>query len=263
MLFCGLAAGQLKKSGAMRRNSTYKRGGGSSPSYSKGEKMNLEKLKQMLENGEITQEQFEAMAAALGLNEPEDQPNDPESDPDDTDENERLEKMIQKAVDRATNKLGNDNKNLREQLEKLKKEKLSEEELRKLEAEEKEKELQERENAVKDSENKLYAIKAIKKAGLDDGSETALDILDMVKGPDEASTDANIKALKALVDRLVKAEVEKTFKGNGRTPETGAGAVGGEDNPYLAANFNLTKQMELENSNPELAKKYRAAAGIK
>ena len=45
-----------------------------------------------------------------------------------------FEKLIQKAVDRATNKLGNENKKLREQLDAIKKEKLSEEELKKLKA---------------------------------------------------------------------------------------------------------------------------------
>lgn len=222
--------------------------------------MNLEKLKQMLENGEITQEQYAAMVTALGLKEPE---TEPETESGSEPEDERIRKLVQQAVDRATNKLGNDNKALREQLEKLKKEKLSEDERRKLDEEEREKELLEREAAVKDSENKLYAIKAIKKAGLDDGSETALDILDMVKGTDEESTNANIKALKALVDRLVKAEVDKTFKTNGRNPETGNGGTGKDDeNPYMKDSFNFTKQMELENSNPELAKKYKAAAGI-
>ena len=143
----------------------------------------------------------------------------------------------------------------------MRKEKLTAAELKALEDEEKEKALAAREKAVKDAENKMYAVKAIKKAGLDDGSETALDILALVGGDNEETIDSNIKALKALVDKLVKAEVEKTFKSNGRNPQKGAGDVDTE-NPYLAGvSFNLTKQMELERTNPELAKKYRAAAG--
>ena len=110
------------------------------------------------------------------------------------------------------------------------------------------------------AENKLYAVKAIKKAGLDDGSETALDILALVNAGDEESIDSNIKALKALVDKLVKAEVEKTFKDNGRKPEQGSNGAG-DDNPYIEKTFNLTRQMELEATNPELAKKLKAAAG--
>lgn len=230
--------------------------------------MNLEELKALLASGAITQAQFEAMCKQFGFDvadnkdkDNDDKQEDPEKDKEKEDADKLLEKKIQQAIDRATNKLGNDNKALREQLDKLKKEKLTAEELQKLEAEEKEKDLAEREAAVKAAENKLYAVKAIKKAGLDDGSETALDILALVNASDEESIDTNIKALKALVDKLVKAEVAKTFKTNGRNPEKGAGEVG-DDNPYLAGkSFNLTKQMELEATNPELAKRLKAAAG--
>ena len=230
--------------------------------------MTLEELKALLESGAITKAQFEAMCKQFGYEVPDDKGEG--TDPDgkkkgegtDPDEAEKLlEKKIQQAVDRATNKLGNDNKALREELDKLRKEKLTAEELQKLEAEEKEKDLAEREAAIKAAENKLYAIKAIKKAGLDDGSEAALEILALVGGNDETTIDNNIKALKAVIDKLVKAEVDKTFKGGGRSPEKGAGGSS-DDNPYAAKTFNLSKQMELELSNPELAKKLKAAAGV-
>lgn len=222
--------------------------------------MILEELKALLESGAITEEQFKAMCKQFGYEvEPEDN-NEPEDKDKEEDAEKLLEKKIQQAVDRATNKLGNDNKALKEQLEKLRKEKLTVEELQKLEAEEKEKDLAEREKAIKAAENKLYAVKAIKKAGLDDGSETALDILALVGGDTEESIDNNIKALKSLVDKLVKAEVEKTFKGNGRNPSKG-NDNNNVENPYMAgAGFNLTKQMELEMSNPELAKQLKTAA---
>lgn len=228
--------------------------------------MTLEELKALLASGAITQAQFEAMCKQFGFeldeDEDKDEPEDKDKDKDKDDTAEKLlEKKIQQAVDRATNRLGNDNKALREELDKLRKEKLTAAELKEIEDAEKEKDLAEREAAVKAAENKLYAVKAIKKAGLDDGSETALDILSLVNASDEATIDTNIKALKALVDKLVKAEVEKTFKGNGRNPEKGA-AGGADDNPYMAKTFNLTKQMELEATNPELAKKLKAAAGV-
>lgn len=226
--------------------------------------MNLEELKALLASGAITQAQYDAMVKQLGLEEnPEDNPEDKGAEDKGTDDADKLlEKKIQQAVDRATNKLGNDNKQLREELEKLRKEKLTAEELKQLEDEEREKSLAEREEKLKAAENKMYAVKAIKKAGLDDGSETALDILALVNGNDEATIDSNIKALKALVDKLVKAEVDKTFKNGGRNPEQGNGGAGGGDNPYMEKSFNLTKQMELEATNPELAKKLKAAAGV-
>ena len=223
--------------------------------------MTLEELKALLASGAITQAQYEAMCKQFGFEIEKDDDKDKDKDKDD-DAEKLLEKKIQQAVDRATNKLGNDNKQLREELEKLRKEKLTAAELKELEDAEKEKDLAEREAAVKTAENKLYAIKAIKKAGLDDGSEAALEILALVGGNDEATIDANIKALKSLIDKLVKAEVEKTFKGNGRNPEKGAGGAGGDNNPYAANTFNLSKQMELELTDPELAKKLKAAAGV-
>lgn len=221
--------------------------------------MNLEELKALLESGAITQEQFNAMVQQLGLNVTNE---DEQNENDNEDDVKLIEKKIQSAVDKAVHKYVRENKDLKNDLEKLRKEKLTAEELQKLEAEEKEKDLAEREAAIKAAENKLYAVKAIKQAGLDDGSETALDILALVNAADEAAIDTNIKALKALVDKLVKAEVEKTFKNHGRNPEKSAGG-GADDNPYLSTNFNFTKQMELEATNPELAKKYKAAAGIK
>lgn len=224
--------------------------------------MSLEELKALLESGAITKAQFEAMCKQFGYDVPAEDEDEAEDKPEDKpeDSNKDLEKLIQSAVDRATNRLGNDNKKLKEELDRLRKEKLTAEELQKLEAEEKEKDLAEREAAIKAAENKLYAVKAIKKAGLDDGSETALDILALVNAGDEAAIDSNIKALKALVDKLVKAEVDKTFKGSGRNPEKGGEGTDG-DNPYMSATFNLTKQMELERSNPALAAKLKAAAG--
>ena len=229
--------------------------------------MTLEELKALLASGAITQAQYDAMVKQLGLEEnPEDNPEDKGAEDKGNDgsgvSKEELQKLIQQSVDRATNKLGNENKQLREELEKIRKEKLTEAELKQLEDEEREKSLAEREAALKAAENKMYAIKAIKKAGLDDGSETALDILALVNGSDEATIDTNIKALKALVDKLVKAEVDKTFRDNGRNPQQGNGGAGGGDNPYMAKSFNLTKQMELEATNPELAKKLKAAAGV-
>lgn len=217
--------------------------------------MTLEQLKALLESGAITQEQYDAMVESLGLKE--EPPAEPPTDPPADD----IEKIVQRAVDRATNKLGNDNKKLKEELEKLRKEKLTAEELAKLEAEEQAKDLAEREAAVKAAENKIYAMSAIKKAGLDDGSEAALEILALVNASETEAIDSNVKALKALVDKLVKAKVDETFKKQGRNPDRGGGG-GGDVNPYARETFNLTAQMELERTNPELAKQLKAAAGL-
>jgi len=216
--------------------------------------MTIEELKKLLEEGKITREQFKAMALAM--------------DPDFKDEEEPgkdkgpdvdIEKMIQQAVDRATNKLGNDNKRLREELENIRKEKLTAEERAELEKKQ-EREQFERERAeFRMEKNRLYAIKAIKAAGLDDGSDKALELVNFVLGSDEQETDARVKAFGDLVKKFVGSEVEKTFKGAGRTPGKGSSADA-EPNPYSKEHFNLTKQMELEASDPDKAKRLQAAA---
>ena len=215
--------------------------------------MTLEQLKKMLEEGKITQEVFDELSK--GLN-PDDEGNEGGKNDD-----EELEKKIQSIVDRATNKLGNENKTLREQLEKMKKEKMTDDERKAYELTEKENEIKERESKLKAQENRLYAIKAIKKAGLDDGSDAALELVDFVVADDENGIDARVKAFGALVEKMVQAKVDETFKNNGGKPQKG-GSSGGVDNPYKKETFNLTKQMELEQNNPELAKQLQAMAGV-
>lgn len=142
-----------------------------------------------------------------------------------------IEELIQKAVDRATNKLGNENKKLRGELEAAKKAGMDAEELKKFELSEKEKEIAEREKALNEKENRLTAIKAIKEAGLDDGSDASLEIVDLVMAEDEKGIKERVTALNNLVTRLVKSQVEARFKDAGRTPGVGtdtASNAGGE-----------------------------------
>jgi hypothetical protein len=132
-----------------------------------------------------------------------------------------LEALIQRAVDRATNKLGNENKKLKNQLETIKKEKLSDDEVKKLELADKEADIADREAKLKKKENELFAIKAIKDAGLDDGSSNALELVEFVMTDDEETTIARVKTFENLVKKFVAAEVNRTFKANGRNPEKG------------------------------------------
>ena len=108
------------------------------------------------------------------------------------------ESLIQQAVKKATLELENNNKRLEEQLKKMRKEKLTDEERKQFELAEKERQLEERERALKENENKLYAVKALKKAGLDDGNEDSFEIIDFIIGNDEKDTDKRIKIFKKL-----------------------------------------------------------------
>ena len=217
--------------------------------------MTLEELKKQLEEGKLTQEQFDEMVRILGLE------LNPDPDPEPQLEQDDIDKLIEKAVDRATNKLGNENKALREKLEKLKKTKLSAEEIAEEERREKETALAEREAAVKAAENRMLALKQIKKIGLDSGDETAIQIVDLVMGEDEDAISENVSALKKLVDSLVAVEVDKAFKSTGRVP--GKGKSGGtQNNPFSKDTYNLTEQMRLLQENPELAEQLKMEAGV-
>ena len=91
--------------------------------------------------------------------------NDTQNDNTTSQNGPSIEELIQKAVDRATNKLGNDNKKLRESLEKLKRENLSAEQRKELELKEKEADIADREAKLQDKINREFAMKAIKEAG--------------------------------------------------------------------------------------------------
>lgn len=232
--------------------------------------MKLSKLKELLKNGSISQEEYDEMAKTAEQDDPPADPSkgtppkdpDPDDDPDDPDDDleAKIAKAVQAAVDRATNKLGNENKLLKDKLEKTRKEKLSAEELKQVEFQEKEAELAQKEQEIREKENRMYAIKALKKAELDDGSEDALDLVEFVLGEDEAAIDLKIKALQKFAQRIIKNTTDGIYKSNGRTPGKG-NAGGASDNPWSKESWNFTKQMELEISSPELAKTLKASAG--
>ena len=56
--------------------------------------------------------------------------------------------------------------------------------------------------------------------------------------------------------------MDKTFKQHGREPGQGSGGAGG-NNPWAKESYNITQQMMLETTNPELAMQLKAAAGVK
>lgn len=227
--------------------------------------MKLSRLQELLKTGSISQEDYDEMAKtaeqdAPPANPPTDNPpkEDPSTDPEDPDK--KLEKLVQAAVDRATNKIGNENKKLKLQLEAERKKNLSADELKQVELQEKEAELAQKEQEIKEKESRMYAIKALKKAELDDGSEETLDLVEFVLGEDETAIDVKVKALQKFAQRVAKNTTDGIYKANGRTPGKG-NAGGGSDNPWSKESWNLTKQMELEISNPELAKTLKAGAG--
>lgn len=229
--------------------------------------MTLEKLKKLLADGTITQEEFDELAKNV-----KDEPapeDDPKPKPDDSDQPkndgvdyDKLDKIIQARVDKEMAAERKKTAEYKKKLDRLQQEKFTDEELKKIELENKENEIAEREKAIADKENRLFAVKAIKEAGLDDGSDTALSLVDFVMGTDETEITSKVKAFKELFDKTVTAEVNKRFKEAGYIPKKGETLNNGV-NPYTKEQFNLTEQMKLESTNPELAAQLRAAAGVK
>lgn len=139
-------------------------------------------------------------------------------------EQTKIEDIIQRAVDRATNKLGNENKKLRAQIDELKKAKLSDDEIKQMEMKEKDAELTEREQQLRTQENRWIASNAIREAGLDDGSPDSRGLIDFVMADDEDGIKERVNTFSKLVQRFVKAEVDRVFKSNGRNPGVGNSA---------------------------------------
>ena len=215
--------------------------------------MTLEKLKALLEAGSITQEEFDALAKNVEpAPNPDPEPNpNPEPNPEPLDL-DKIDKIVQSRLDKAMAKERKVNAELKRKLENLQKAMLTADELKKIEDEEREKTLAEREKAITDKENRLFAIKEIKEAGLDDGSDTALSLVEFVMANDETEIKNRVKAFKELFNKAVTAEVNKRFKENGYQPKKGGDLNGGK-NPYTKEQWNLTEQMSIEISNPELA----------
>lgn len=225
--------------------------------------MNEERLKELLESGAITQEEFDEMVKGITSPDPTPDPDptpepDPKPDPDD-----KLEKLFQSKIDRAMAAERKEKSELKRKLERLQQKVLTDEEAKQIEFEEKQQELEQREKELTLEKNKMYAVKAMKKANLSDTEET-MSIIEriVVSCEDETDIDDTIKLLKGWFDNAVKAEVEKRFKEGGYTPTKGSSLNGGK-NPYMKDQLNLTEQMILEKNNPELAAQLKAAAGVK
>ncbi len=110
----------------------------------------------------------------------------------------------------------------------------------------KERAFADKEKALADRENRLFAIKAIKEAGLDDGSDTALELVDIVmsgKDDTEETIKGKINTIKSYCDKRVAAEVDKIFKANGRTPNGASSAADtGDNNRALRGAFGLANK---------------------
>lgn len=163
-----------------------------------------------------------------------------------------LDKIVQSRVERLMAEERKKSVAMQKELEKLRKEKLSADELKQLEIDEREKALAAKQKEISEKENRIFAIQAIKDAGLDDGGDTTALVDLVVAGLDagleeaEDSITDKVKAVKDFIDKKVAAEVDKTFKDNGRNPN-GAGNGSGGDNKNDSVAEKLGKQRAEQN----------------
>ncbi|MCD8091041.1 MAG: DUF4355 domain-containing protein, partial [Clostridiales bacterium] len=168
-----------------------------------------------------------------------------------------IEKLIELRFQKAMAEEKKKSAALNRELEKMKKEKMTADELKKYEDEQRNTQLAEREKAITEKENRYYAVGAIKKAGLDDGSDTALKIVDLVMAEDTKGIDGKVSALNELVNKLVDAKVDAKFKAAGRSPNGGAGGSGegAKDKNSLAEKLGKQRAEQAKKSN-EILKHY-------
>lgn len=169
-----------------------------------------------------------------------------------------IDRLVQARADKILAESGKKISALQKELEQMKREKMTSEELKELEMTEKEQALAEREKMLAEKENRLIAIKAIKEAGLDDGSENALELVDFVMGENEETIKTKVKAFGVLVNKFVAAKVDKTFKQNGRNPNGGSNGNDGDgkDKATSVAEMLGKNRSEQQKRSREILDKY-------
>lgn len=227
--------------------------------------MTKEKLQSLLESGAISQEEFDEMIKNVA--DPDSAPEpDPTTDPDNEPtpaqfDMETIERIVQSRVDKLMAPERKKSAETEKKYKQLQKQLMTADEIKQAEIAEKEQALAAREKELQDRLNREYAQKALREAGLDDGSETAFSLADFVMGEDETEIKEKVRTFKELFDKAVTAEVNKRFKESGYKPKQSSNLNGGK-NPYLKETFSLTEQMSLEINNPDLAAQLKAAAGV-
>lgn len=217
--------------------------------------METEKLEQLLANGSITQDEFDNLQDLMNASTQQEQQEEPQTETIGIND---IDRIVQSKLDRAMAQERKNNADLKRKLERLQKEKLTDDELKQIEIDEKEKAIAEREAIIRKKENLLSAIKISKKLGLDDGEDN-IEFMELITGKDESETRARATAFKKYMDKKItdgiNKEVEKRFKNAGRSPETST--LNSGKNPYAKDSYNLTEQILLEQKDPELAQQLK------
>lgn len=165
---------------------------------------------------------------------------------------EAIERLIQSGIDKKTAEYGKQIASYKKEIESLKKDKMTAEEVKQYEISEKEKNLAAKEKELLDRENRLFAIKAIKEIGLDDGSQRALSLVDFVMADEQDKITERVKAFNELVQSFVSAKVDEKFKSIGRTPHGAAAAAETSNNTSVAETLGKRRSEQDKRANDVL-----------
>jgi hypothetical protein len=214
----------------------------------------IEQLKQQLAEGKITVEQFKAelqklLSAGTITQEQHDEAvngagqagggggggNDPLTA-------EQIQAMIDKASQSAADKVRTEysqkKKELEDQLEALKKEKMSDEEKAKYEREKFERDLKEREDKLQEREIALHTVDKLTELKL------PLSFKSILAGKTTEETDSNITAFQTEWQRALDEAISERFKQNPGNPGKG-NPPSGDKNPWSKDHWNMTEQGKL------------------
>ena len=133
----------------------------------------------------------------------------------------------------------------------------------KMSAEERAKaEQKDREDAVKKKEQELdHQLRKVRTQLMLVNKGITTDMLPLLMGADDEETSQRLNLLDQYVNKKVQEATEKLMQGK-RNPTGGNGSntVSVNDNPWTEQAFNLTKQQEIFNQDPEKARQMIAQA---
>ncbi|MBU9696124.1 DUF4355 domain-containing protein [Limosilactobacillus portuensis] len=133
----------------------------------------------------------------------------------------------------------------------------------KMSAEERAKaEQKDREDAVKKKEQELdHQLRKVQTQSMLVNKGITTDMLPLLMGADEEETSQRLDLLDQYVQKKVQEATEKLMQGK-QNPTSGNGGsnVSLSENPWSAQSFNITKQQEIFNQDPEKARQMIAQA---
>lgn len=209
--------------------------------------MNFEALKKQLEEGKITQAEFEAKCKELGVD-----TNGNKLEPQiDDNLKDYINKLVAQASQSSADKvrteysaklklLEEENKKLLEQ----QKNSMSDAEKKAFEFEQAQKEFEEKQKSFALESRKFMATQVLNKFGLLDES---LSFLPFVVGENEEEMTKNVELLKASIDKNVETKVQGRFKEAGRNLD-GSGDGGSNTDKQEEFGKKLAQQHSEENT---------------